>query len=485
MAYVKKEIVKIPRKICNWSNLQDVIFKDIECGIGNTQIDAFAGCGKTATLVECTFRIPNNLTILCCAFSKDIKEELEARVKPGCNVQTMHSIGFAAIKNVNGRFPIVNNDKLKNNIAKIIPDEPEYNELKITLEKAVNFCKFYIANTYNEIQEVICNNNIEVDSIPEEQFIANIQQLLNMSKSNFKEVDYTDMVWLPIVLNLSFPKYDFVFIDEAQDLNKCQIEIALKSVKKNGRVISLGDENQAIYSWAGADTESIYNIVTRMQSKRLPLSVTYRCPKKVVLKAQAYVPGIQAAPNAKDGEVIELSADKIVETIKPGDVLLSRVNAPLLSFCMKLLKNRIPCNIMGRDIGAGIISLIDKSKAKSIDNLIDHVNAWREKESAKLIKREKDCTHIHDKADCIIALAEDCSSIIEMKDVVVKLFSDSDKSNQVTCANLHKFKGKEAKNVFILNKTLKPGLNKEETNIAYVAYTRALEKMYLITDKIK
>jgi DNA helicase-2/ATP-dependent DNA helicase PcrA len=479
MAYSKKEIVKIPRKICEWSSLQEAIFKDIESGIGNTQIDAFAGCGKTATLVECTFRIPNNQTILCCAFSKDIKEELEARVKPGCNVQTMHSIGFAALKNITGRYPIVNNDKLKNNIAKIIPDNPEYNELRIVLEKAVNFCKYYIANTYNEIQNVIDNNNIEIDSIPEEQFIANIQQLLTMSKSNLKEVDYTDMVWLPIVMNVSFPKYDFVFIDEAQDLNKCQIEIALKSVKKTGRVISLGDENQAIYSWAGADTESIYNIVTRMQSKRLPLSVTYRCPKKVVLKAQAYVSGIQAAPSAKDGEVIELSADKIVETIKPGDVLLSRVNAPLLSFCMKMLKNRIPCNIMGRDIGVGIIALIDKSKAKSIDNLIDYINSWRDKEVEKLIKREKDCTHIHDKADCIIALAEDCGSIMEMKEVVIKLFSDNNPKSTVICSSVHRYKGKESKNVFVLNKTLKPGLGKEEKNITYVAYTRAIEKMYL------
>jgi superfamily I DNA/RNA helicase len=479
MAYVKKIIQKVSRQIRNWSGLQTAIYNDIESGKGNTQIDAFAGCGKTATLVECTFRIPANKTILCCAFSRDIKEELEARVKEGCNVQTMHALGFSAIKKIN-KFANVNQDKLKNNINSIIEDSPEFNDLKSSLAKATNFCKFYLAGSYSEIQNVIYDNNIEVDSISEEEFIGKIQQLLHMSKSNLKEIDFEDMIWLPNVLNLSFPKYDFVFIDEAQDLNKCQIEIALKSVKSTGRVISLGDENQAIYGWAGADSNSIYNIVERMGSKRLPLSVTYRCPKKVVEIAQALVPGIQSAPEAAEGSVIELSSEKLVETIKPGDVILSRVNAPLLSWCMKLLKNRIPCNIMGRDIGNGLISLIDKSKAKTVEALIDYINNWRQKEVDKLIKREKDCTHIHDKADCIIALTEDCNSIQDIKDVVNKLFSDTSPKSTVICSSVHRYKGKESKNVFVLNKTLKPGLSKEEKNIAYVAYTRSLDKMYLV-----
>jgi superfamily I DNA/RNA helicase len=135
---------------------------------------------------------------------------------------------------------------------------------------------------------------------------------------------------------------------------------------------------------------------------------------------------------------------------------------------------------MGRDIGNGLISLIDKSKAKTVEALIDYINNWRQKEVDKLIKREKDCTHIHDKADCIIALTEDCNSIQDIKDVVNKLFSDTSPKSTVICSSVHRYKGKESKNVFVLNKTLKPGLSKEEKNIAYVAYTRSLDKMYLV-----
>lgn len=477
--YQKKPVVKVPRQDRNWSALQQAVFAEIENGNGNLQVDAKAGSGKTATLVECTFRIPNNKTILCCAFNNSIQQELEARVKDGCITKTMHSIGFAALryayKNV-----FLDDQKLSKHILQIVGEDEEMNEVRTSLAKAVNFCKFNLAKTYSEIQNVIYNYKVEVDSISEEKFIEYIIKVMESTKKQINIIDYADMIWLPVILNLSFPKYDFVFVDEAQDLNKCQIEIALRSVRNGGRICSLGDEWQAIYSFAGADSQSIPNIVSRLRSKRLPLSISYRCPKSVIEKAKEIVPDIEYAPNAKDGAVICLEEDKLLDTIKVGDVILSRTNAKLISWCMKLLKNKVPANIVGRDIASGIISFVKKSKANSLEELEQYVNNWRNKECEKLAKIDKDCSHINDKADCILALVEECDSVSEVLKTIEELFSDTDSKSIVTLSSVHRFKGRENNNIFVISSTLRYS-NQEEKNIAYVAFTRSLDKMYLVS----
>ena len=64
-------------------------------------------------------------------------------------------------------------------------------------------------------------------------------------------IDFDDMIWLPVVLDLPQRKFDRVFIDECQDLNRSQIELSLRAVKPDGRILAVGDPHQAIYSFRG------------------------------------------------------------------------------------------------------------------------------------------------------------------------------------------------------------------------------------------
>ncbi len=66
-------------------------------------------------------------------------------------------------------------------------------------------------------------------------------------------------------------------VDEAQDLNTCQTEIAIKLGKK-GRILGVGDPKQSVYGFAGADCNSYENFRTRINAIELPLSIRYRCP---------------------------------------------------------------------------------------------------------------------------------------------------------------------------------------------------------------
>ena len=299
-------------------------------------------------------------------------------------------------------------------------------------------------------------------------------------KNDVARIDFDDMIWFPIVHKMNLEKYDFVFIDESQDLNKSQIELALGSCKPGGRVISVGDEYQAIYGFRGADSNAIQNIVDRMESKRLPLSVTYRCAKSIVKEAQVYVPAIQAAANAKEGIVADLPASKLVESVKPGDFILSRINAPLIGYCFELIKAGIPANIQGREVGKGLSALIKKSKCSDVIEFLQWLQTWREFECMRLSALNKSVDLVNDKADCLEAFCEGCKTLAEVNAAIEKIFTDGDDKSRVILSSTHKAKGLERERVYILRDTYRPNKGQEEVNLMYVAITRAISELYYV-----
>ena len=99
---------------------------------------------------------------------------------------------------------------------------------------------------------------------------------LDNYKKSFYLKDYTDMIEKFIVSKLC-PKYDVVFIDEAQDLSPIQWKM-FDLLKKNSKhVILAGDDDQAIYGWAGADVESFINF----DAKEIPLTQSNRIPAEI------------------------------------------------------------------------------------------------------------------------------------------------------------------------------------------------------------
>jgi DNA helicase-2/ATP-dependent DNA helicase PcrA len=316
-----------------------------------------------------------------------------------------------------------------------------------------------------------------------------VMKIINACKKDTSRIDFDDMIWLPNVLGLKLRQFDMVFIDEAQDLNKAQIELALASVRPGGRIISVGDEHQAIYGFRGADSNAIQNIVDRMGSKRLPLSVTYRCAKSIVEMAQTIVPELQAAPGAEQGLVEEMSINQLENKVRPGDFVLSRVNAPLIKWCLALLKAKIPANIQGRDLGKSLTAMIKKSGAKDVDAFLSWLTEWETMEVERLCKAKRDSSVICDKADCLRTLSEGTRSLAEMKENIDDLFHDGDDHNRVILSSTHKAKGLERDRVFMLRDTYRNGRKpdkgggQEEDNLAYVAITRAKKELYLVSGK--
>src|SRR5690606_32961420 len=234
---------------------------------------------------------------------------------------------------------------------------------RLQVMKAVSLCKAQLVEDAEGIDKLVDAYSLDVptESAERNSFIRKVLNVLERSRKDTARVDFDDMIWMPVVLGLKLNRYDRVFIDETQDLNAAQIELALGACKDGGRICAVGDDRQAIYAFRGADSQAIPNIVARLQAKELYLSVTYRCALSIVKQAQNYVPDLQAASNAAEGVVTFADNDHMMREVRPGDFILSRTNAPLVRTCLQLIRERRPATIQGRDIGAGLIALIKKS----------------------------------------------------------------------------------------------------------------------------
>lgn len=323
--------------------------------------------------------------------------------------------------------------------------------------------------------------------------IAIAQQLLGWSnESNL--VDFDDMLYFAVKDGLVLPKFDNVFVDEAQDTNAIQRAILRKIMKPTSRLFAIGDPAQAIYGFRGADSESMRLIKEEFECTEMPLTVTYRCAKNIVEYARQWVDHIQAAPGAVDGSVEELGTQWGTGVFKVNDLVVCRTTAPVISLAYRLLKARVPVRIQGKEIGAGLKSLIKKMGSRTIDHLINKLESWatREVEKATAKKQDSKVEAINDKKDAILCLIdgmdEDLRTIDHLYAVIDKLFADS--VNVVILSTIHRAKGLEADRVFWLNSDKCPSpwakqdwQVQQEMNLCYVAATRAKTTLFTIQEK--
>lgn len=462
-----------------WSDYQKAIFKDIAQAKDHTVVIARAGSGKTSTIVEGFRYLPKGQKSLMVAFNKSIAEELKQRAPSYVDVMTLHSLGFRAVKQSFGNV-ILENDKCTTIVKQIIGDDYDLWELNQSICKCVSLCKGFLFDTPKRIEELIERFDIEIFDLEMDKFIAHVIKALGMCKASKMVIDFDDMIWFPFVYRLNVGKWDTVFVDEAQDLNAAQIAMVLSAIRPTGRIIAVGDPAQSIYQFRGADSEAIPNFINKLKAKTLPLSVTYRCPKKVVKMAQEIVPDIEAHDKSPEGYVADMDSSELLKSVKPGDFVLSRTNAPLIKYCLQLLKAGVPANIQGRDIGANLLYFIKKSKAKTINAFIKYVNDWRDQEVERLITQKKNTDICMDKAECLLNLCEGILTIADLKDTIEKLFNDVDDSSKVIFSTTHKAKGLERDRVFVLAGTYRKGNGGEEDNLWYVAVTRSKKELYLV-----
>ncbi len=470
----------VPNRNRSWSPLQMNIFSFVETCQRNAFVEALAGTGKTTTLEETARRIVEKNPkhkVAVVAFSRDIKAEVAARLadQKAIKVSTCHSLGFYFS---GGKM---DNTKMTRILISLVGPDQDSDYIE-QLQDCVSKMKLTMRPmTANDVDQTIDKYEIDLGNGSERsRNVSIVLKAMEESKKQTGVVDYNDMLWLPLQNGKVRPLYDQILVDEFQDLNRAQFLLIKGALKPGGRIVAFGDAHQRIYSFAGADEEVIPNFISEMNAATLPLSITYRCPKAVVELAKEIVPQIEAPDTAPEGLVKDVAFEDAIMDVRPGDFFLSRKNAPLIKMCMQLIRQGTPANIRGADISKGLLWMIKKSQANTVADLMNYLETWRASEIQRLSEKNRKYDWVDDKADCLLAFCADANSVDQVKANIRRTFTEGDSSSRVVLSSVHRAKGSEANRVFILTETLNRGKDSEEDNLAYVAYTRAKQSLYLV-----
>lgn len=481
----------------NWTKEQQDLINEFATGNGHFVTEAKAGSGKSTTINEGLNHAPEK-SILYAVFNKKLQVEFSGKVKnPNVSVKTLHSHGFSFIlKNWRGvrASGYVENNRIK----QIFPDAPaQFIFQTAALVK-------YLKNTCVDITKDDCLKAISArdftcidkhklagwdDNKMTEAALKSLELSCEYPKD--KQVSFEDMIFLPLKMGWVKPSFDLIALDETQDLSMPQVEIVLKSILPNGRIGLVGDSLQKIYGFRGSLHNCMDIFAEKLSAKRFSLSISFRCPKKIVELAQTVVPDIKHAPNAIDGEIKAISGDLMIATVKPYDAILSRTNAPLAKNCLALIRKGIPAYIEGKDFARTLTTIVENLQANTVGAFLDNLQAWQTIQVSKATgyNAASKIELVNDQVETIRVI---CESVLDFNQIIPKiesLFKDSngEKLPSVVLSSVHRAKGLEWTNVFMLAETFNksranstPEERQEEINIYYVAVTRSKHRLYMV-----
>ena len=538
------------------TSAQQNIYDFVGCGAGNGIIDAVAGAGKTTTLIGCIDYIADTREVLYCAFNTSIRKEIQKKFqKKGKSVavKTIHGLGFQILRTYYHKLEL-DDDKY----SKILEHRDFFESVAFEVDSILNSYHFLSTEEIKSMQSRSKDLSIEEKNLLNESLkklsevtcqILNINQKyrLTLCGSEFSDyksmvdhfciiegytddalkqyisihqkllkegnsmavsanvIDYTDMLYLPMHLKLeSKYKYGFVFVDECQDLSRAQLAVVRKYLRPDSRVLAVGDPYQSIYGFAGADVSSFENVKQTFDCQPLSLTDCFRCPQSVIRLAQSIREDINGF-KTDEGVVECIESRFVLANLRPGDLVICRHRAPLLSLAMKLVNNDVRVHLHPDEVQEFIgdykryfkaSELRKKLDDETIGNFLDIVR----KRNVRQIKY--DCKNVDAvirdmKIQNEIKFMEDCldfflrkykewqinaigSILIRLKELMSYLGEDA-----VRISTIHRAKGLENERVFILEYNKLPLERQlqweriQERNLKYVAVTRPAKELYL------
>ena len=301
----------------------------------------------------------------------------------GVNVGTFHSVGARMMRNhislldenFNSNFTIYDTVDQKSVIKEVL-EELNLSEFK---ELSVGFLKVQI--------DQFKNSDMTVELVEkkaqtfEDEKIAEVYKGYNDKLKSNNALDFNDLIIFPIRLlkqNKKILKYyqdlwQYILVDEFQDTNSPQFEIVSLLAQKHKNITVVGDDDQSIYGWRGANID---NILTNFQDTfpkkiEIKLEKNYRSTQRILDGAWSVVSNNKNRAEKKlyatkgEGEKISLIStgsdeeesnaicDAIKSEIKINKntfkdfAVLYRTNAQSRSIEQAMVKEGLPYNIVG------------------------------------------------------------------------------------------------------------------------------------------
>ncbi len=488
------------------------IFKEIEKrgngqAEGNLIIQACPGGSKTTTIIEACKHIPDWQKVILLSFNKHIAMELEQRLnKIGCNKvesSTLNALGWrscrANVKNVKldswKDINILRGIMSYERGQTVLVKDLAFEKIKWVVNRLIGLCKAYVVTESSsggiikQMREIAETQGIEIPNT--QNFDDIFEQCYKKSINEINIMSFDDQLYMPIYQGWEVGSYNFSMVDESQDLSLMNMEL----IKKLGGIhIFVGDKNQACYLFRGASGNSMDIIKKEFDCRELPLSICFRCPELVIQEAQKIYPDAIECPT-KYGMINE-NGIGIVETVgkdifrkmvEINDFVLCRTNAPLIKECLKMLPYKA-CYVRGREIGEGLIKLIDiVMEGKSINGIVEFGAALTDYSNEIIgrlngLNKEMEAANLQDQVESLHAFMVLVNNVEDLKRLIEKVIpsKDGDNNDRICFMSLHRSKGLETKNVWILRRDLIPFVKakteeqiQQEWNLLFIGITRS------------
>jgi len=364
---------------------------------------AGAGSGKTRVLTSRIARLVYDKMckpsqILAVTFTNKASAEMQERIakmatRPAAKAMTVctfHSLGAKILREhgsaigISKSFTILDDHQRNAMIKEVVRNA---GSVKL-VEKHEEF-GWAISMAKNTSADP---DQFELDH-PQTPRFKRIFEAYRLQSIKRQTIDFDDLLLLPLqlfeghadILQKFRDRYSFISIDEFQDTNSVQLKIARLIASPHNNIMAVGDDDQGIYSWRGADIENIISFPSFFpDTTTIVLDTNYRSTRPIVEAALAVVgrnrkrtiKKINAA--AGEGDLITLykgedelgEAEWVAQTIKDdvankgftykSHCLLFRANAMIRRFEEELRRAKIPYKVFGA------LSFFDSKEIKDI-----------------------------------------------------------------------------------------------------------------------
>jgi hypothetical protein len=302
-----------------------------------------------------------------------------------------------------------------------------------------------------------------------------------------EETSTNDMIVYDITVEKTHNFYaNGILVHNCQDMNTYQIELIRQLFAKGVRTICVGDKLQAIYAFRGSYADSIDRLVDMTNAVELPLSVTYRCKSKIVSFTNRKIESSVMKPVRDGGTVKNIKKRDFVKRVVNDNVrmIIGARNKSLIEAWILLARNKIASSLKGTGVVSEIRKIHDEYRPGTIEKFLENINKALTSSILYNENGEESGSSMPTRAVELYLGIQEIISIYECKTMpdFFEILNDMETDCDRELHTIHSAKGLEAENVIVLEDWFD---NPQIENMKYVAYTRAIDTLFLVQDWMK
>ena len=495
-----------------FSEEQNNIFDYAQKGPFNMIVQAVAGAGKTTTLVECANRIDDSKKVLLLAHNRSTRDTLKEKIGERKNVKifTLHGLAWRMLLEHFEKAPELDEDKYRTYVNKNMESiaSESFNGLspqkklmyKSNVFDLIDKARLNLKNTEKDVRKLAVKKYGITLVADEPHMVANV---LKWGVDNHEVVDYQDLLWYPSQFGYFTKRYtaDIIMLDEAQDASLAQQDVVKRCFMRNTRLFAFGDKDQTINSWCGSDSESFEHLHDSNEFRRpavdFPLTTNYRCGKNIIEYAKRFTNNpIKAMDTAEDGII---NHDASLRDAVDGDMILCRNIAPLMEVYRIGVSHGKKMYFRGEALGKTLIGDADCAYGDTIEEIIKSMKkrliaTWEFLSKEDELNERETMTDpkVVSLLDTIKTMENLPATVVTRKDLEKfskDIFSEEGREG-IQLSTIHRAKGLEADNVFIICPSLIPSRlarlewqQNEEKHLQYVMCTRPKHSLNFVSEK--